>query len=82
MTRQEVRKKTRELIRRSASDMRKNIERVLKSGAINLEEYEDSYLLPKIIIIALLKEEIFQHEPPESFRKEAMKEVDNIFALL
>ena len=79
MTKKQVRSKTSELIRNCSASMRKNIEKVLESGAVNIGSYEDNYLLPKIILVALLKEEIFQYEPHSEKRK-IEKEINNIYA--
>jgi len=65
MTKKEARKKTRELIRRSTARMRKNLERVFLSGAVNLPSYEDNYLLPIAIMLALLEEETMQFKPSQ-----------------
>lgn len=82
MTKKEARKKTRELIRRSADRMRKNIEKVFLSGAVNLPSYEDNYVLPTAIMLALLKEEmrVFQPSPFSRYKKQIEKDAKNIYA--
>lgn len=84
MTKNQARKKTRELIRRSADRMRKNIERVFLSGAVNLPSYEDDYALPTAIMLALLKEEMTEFQPTNfsAYRKQIKKDADNIYACI
>lgn len=82
MTKKQARKKTRELIRRSTERMRKNIERVFMSGAVNLPSYEDNYLLPRAIMLALLKEEMMQFKPTDFsiYKKQVERDAKNIYA--
>lgn len=47
----------------------------LDSGAINLEDYKDNYLLPKIILCAIGDVIQSQYKPP---MKKDQKEVKNI----
>lgn len=84
MTKKEARKKTRELIRRSADRMRKNIEKVFLSGAVNLPSYEDNYVLPTAIMLALLKEEMTEFQPPQfsKYKKQVEKDAKNIYACI
>lgn len=81
MTKKEARKKTRELIRRSTERMRKNIERVFMSGAVNLPSYEDNYVLPTAIMLALLKEELEKFKPSQfsQYKKQIEKDSRNIY---
>ena len=81
MTKKEARKKTRELIRRSTDRMRKNIERVFMSGAVNLPSYEDNYVLPTAIMLALLKEELENFKPTQfsQYKKQIEKDSRNIY---
>lgn len=81
MTKNQARKKTRELIRRSTDRMRKNLERVFLSGAVNLPSYEDNYVLPTAIMLALLKEEMGMFEPSEfsRYKKQIKKDAKNIY---
>ena len=84
MTKKEARKKTRELIRRSTDRMRKNLERVFLSGAVNLPSYEDDYVLPTTIMLALLKEEVSHFTPSENFKEAEKIKIDaqNIYACI
>lgn len=81
MTKKEARKKTHELIRRSAERMRKNVERVFMSGAVNLPSYEDNYVLPTAIMLALLKEEMTNFKPTHfsQYKKQIEKDAKNIY---
>ena len=81
MTKKEARKKTHELIRRSAERMRKNVERVFMSGAVNLSSYEDNYVLPTAIMLALLKEEMTNFKPTlfSQYKKQIEKDARNIY---
>ena len=81
MTKKEARKKTRELIRRSADRMRKNLERVFLSGAVNLPSYEDNYVLPTAIMLALLKEEMTEFSPTNfsQYKRQIEKDAKNIY---
>lgn len=81
MTKKEARRKTRELIRRSADRMRRNLEKVFLSGAVNLPSYEDNYVLPTAIMLALLKEEMGEFQPSQfsQYRKQVEKDAKNIY---
>ena len=64
MTKKELRKKTRELIREVNKHMRINLERVIKEKMTDPSEYENNWLLPKTVLLALLKEEQHQYRHP------------------
>ena len=51
------------------------IEKALNSGAFELNDYEDDFLLPKIFMTAMGKEISFQYRPHS---KEALSEVKNL----
>lgn len=84
MTKKEARKKTRELIRRSTERMRKNLERVFLSGAVNLPSYEDNYVLPTAIMLALLKEEMTEFSPTNysQYKPQIEKDAKNIYVCI
>ena len=84
MTKNQARKKTRELIRRSADRMRKNVEKVFLSGAVNLPSYEDNYALPTAIMLALLEEEMRNFQPTNfsQYKKQIKKDAKNIYACI
>lgn len=74
-----ITKRTRDIINESAKHMKKNIERAFNSGGINLSDYEDNNILPRIIMTALLKEEMNQYPP---IRKEDKKTAENLYLLI
>jgi hypothetical protein len=55
--------------------------KVLKSGAINLEDYENDYVLPKLFMSAMGEEIKFQYEP-FSHDKSMIRERNNIAKFL
>ena len=65
MTKKELRKRTRQLIQIVGRHMRKNLERVIKEDMTDHSQYENNWLLPKTVLLALLKEEQHQYRPPE-----------------
>lgn len=56
MDRIDVLAKCDELILRHAVKLREVCKRLVDSGALNLEEYEDNYRLPKIVLSAALRD--------------------------
>ena len=65
MTKKELRKRTRQLIQIVGRHMRKNLELVIKEDMPDHSQYENNWLLPKTVLLALLKEEQLQYRPPE-----------------
>lgn len=55
MTKKELRKRTRHLIQVVSKRMRNNIERVIKENMTDPSQYESNWLLPKTVLLALLK---------------------------
>lgn len=51
------------------SDIKEEIKKVLKSGAINLEDFYDDYLLPKFLVAAVLNKQASNFEPPKDNRR-------------
>lgn len=83
MTKKELRKKTRQLIQDSAQWMRRDIERVLLSGAVDYANAENNYVLPKTIMLALLKEQMRNYDGKgTSYEKQIKKDAENIYARL
>lgn len=81
MTKKEAREKTRKLVRNCAQSMRKNIEKILENKSVDISSYDNNYVLPKIILAALLKEEMFQGQPLRS-TKERNLEIERIYRSL
>lgn len=50
------------------SDIKEDIQKVLKSGAINLNDFSDDYLLPKFLVAAVLEKQMRNFEPPKNNR--------------
>ena len=75
MTKTQLKKKIKELIKQSNKSMIKNLDKIINSGAIDLTQYENNYILPKICICALFKEERFQYKP---LSNKARKELKNL----
>ncbi len=56
-TKKQALKKIKELLSTANRNMIKDAELMLDSETINLSKYEDNYLLPKILISAILERE-------------------------
>ena len=71
-----------DMLQESYEDMLKKVDKVLNSGSINIDSWEESInpmVLPKCIITAILKNESTQYEGKgTSFEKYIKKEVRNI----
>lgn len=65
MNKKQMRKKTRELIRDVSKHMRKNLERIISERMVDSKEWEDNWVLPKVTIVALLREEQRLYTPPD-----------------
>ena len=55
-------------------------ERMLTSGYVNLEDYEDDYILPKAMVAAIGREIEWQYKPMVGFRRNGKKLVDALYA--
>ena len=83
MTKTETRKRVHAIIKESAAHMRKNIDKVFNSGAIDISSAPDDNILPLTIFNALLKEELFQHNAKGTkWEKQIKKDSDNIFNMI
>lgn len=62
-TKEQLKGKVLEMIPQIVVGMTKNLDKVLDNieCAVNLEKYDNDYILPKGIVRALLKEEMFQY---------------------
>lgn len=70
-----------DLIEQSVQAMKRNLQKVFRSGCIDIEGYDEKanpMILPKAIITALLLEESTQYTAPPSQEKAFKKEVKNI----
>lgn len=75
MTRKQAEKKISELIRNEKELFWKKVQKGLDSGALNLDSYDDNYLLPKIVMCAVHGEMEWQYTP---LTKEGKKEAKNL----
>lgn len=79
MEKKELLTKIRELQEAFSEDIEKELDKILKSGCVDLSKYENNYLLPKIIFSAILKRETSRFTP---LCEEYRQEVTNISRFL
>lgn len=82
-TKEQIKEKVLQMIPQVAEGMTKNLDRVLENieYAVNLEGHKDNYILPKMILRALLKEEMFQYKT--FINEKAANEItDKLYALI
>jgi len=80
MNRQDAISKTNEMIdcQDGAIDfIKKEVERLLSVGAVDLDDYENNYKLPKVILITALRNCASQYLPPKD-NKPLHKEIKNL----
>ena len=58
-----------EFLNKKASD-------ILNSGAIDIEDYQDDYRLPKLVLCAALKDARWQYEPFNDVDKKTVKNLE------
>lgn len=75
MTKQQYYKKCKELKKEMNKLFDNRVEKLLNSGAIELSNYDDNYILPKIVVCAIASEIQWQFKP---LSKEGQKEVKNL----
>lgn len=81
----DIDKKVRELIRESSENMRKNIKRAINCGALDIDSHNGDYMIPRIILLALLKEESFQykfHCATDKEKKKLYRKVENVYSMM
>jgi hypothetical protein len=80
MTRDELDSRVEELL--EGLDIKKEmttlVAKVLNQGAVNLEGYENNYLLPKILLFCAFESYAREYFKPPIHNKEAQKEIKNI----
>lgn len=77
----DIEKKVRELMRDSKKDMSANIKKAINCGGLDINSHEGDYIIPRIIFLALLKEETYQykfHGGNEKFENA----VENVYRLI
>ena len=83
MTKTQLRNYTNKLISEAVKGIRKNMEKAIASGSMNIQEAEDNYILPRSLLIALLNEEINQFDCSGTcYEKQVKKEAKNIYAMI
>lgn len=82
MNREDLESRVLELIDYTSATMKLKVKKVLDSGAIDIDSADDNYVLPKIILRALLKDAEFSVGSPIGEERMIKKEVDNIYALI
>jgi hypothetical protein len=76
MNKKQIRSKVNEMIRTQNEQIRKHIEHLLKSGAIDYLEYEDNYRLPKILMSVTDAHMSKQWEPLDKADKATAKNLN------
>lgn len=82
MDREVLESRVLELIDDTSATMKLKVKKVLDSGAIDIDSADDNYVLPKIILRALLKDAEFSIGSPIGKERMTKKEVGNIYALI
>mgnify|MGYP003338283452 CR=1 FL=1 len=68
-----------DMLKESNNAMIKKIDKLLTSGAIDIDNWDERMILPKCIVTALLQDESTQYEGKgTSFEKQVKKEVKNL----
>ena len=75
ITKEQLKDKVMEMIPQVTEGMEKNLARLIADceSVVSLDDYEDNYLLPKMLLMALLQEEMFQYKTFSATRKEQLK---------
>lgn len=76
-TKEEILSKVDSLLENSTNEIKKHIERVLETGCLNLNEYENNWILPKLLVSSAYGKMQRSFEPPKDNRK-LKKELKNI----
>ena len=77
MERNSLTKKVQELVTNATSEetIEKYISKIAGSGMVDIESYEDNYLLPRIIACAIFDELSCQSQPLDNKSKKLAKEL-------
>ncbi|OPX89044.1 MAG: hypothetical protein A4E53_01652 [Pelotomaculum sp. PtaB.Bin104] len=75
MEKTSCKRKIDEMLPELMNKLREECARLYSCGALNVEEYEDNYLLPKIILCVALKNQSWQYRP---LTQEGKKEAKNL----
>lgn len=72
--------KTTELVNDATKYMLGQIEKVCTCGAIDIDSYDGSYILPRMVLAALCRQAEYQYFVPRN--KTDKEDVENIFACI
>lgn len=78
-TKDNVEKRTKELLQDIMPHLEKSLDKLLNSGAIDFDNEDDNYRLPKEIMCALAKEIDWMYKDPNP-KRGYKKKIDNFFA--
>ena len=79
MTKEDAKSKTLELAKEMFAKVEGKIDKALNSGCVDLDAYRDDYVLPKIILNAIMMDLCDESKPPLKMWK---KEANNIYKFL
>jgi len=81
MTKTQLRKKYKSMLRDVHKGLNKSLEKAIRSGAIDIKSAEDNYRLPKNILCAALREEERKYSPPRPNRAQKIV-INNIYKMI
>ncbi len=79
MTKNQLKAKTKEMLRSDLKEAYKLIDKAIVSGCMDIEGADNNYLLPKVLLNAIYKQHIWQRKP---LHKDETKQIDNIYRFL
>jgi hypothetical protein len=79
MDKKDAKEKSMEIAREMFAKVEGKIDRALNSGCLDLDAYQDDYVLPKIILNAIMMWTCDESKPP---LKKWQKEAKNIYKFL
>lgn len=88
ITKEQVKEKVLLMLPDAVKHMTTNLDIVLSEceSVVKLEDFDNNYILPKLILQALLKEEIFQYNVnsvyKDNYRKNHDKVVEQLYTLI
>ena len=82
MEKEKLLQRTSELIDDSCKLMKMKAGKAILSGTMDIENAEDNYLLPKKLLLALLKDAFHEVGLPIGMEKDFLKEVNNIYSCI
>lgn len=78
MTSEKVLEKVVELIQDIEPGIYKEAERLLDSGAVEVSEYEDNFILPKMLVSVALEKISGDLRPPKSVSASVKRDIANL----